>query len=126
MRDPNFAEQIVENFKKTKNIARTANELKLDRALVIYWLKQKGIDIRGQAAYQRGPISSQSVILGSTIAMYRLQKGLGYPSHLAELAGMSTKKISMIEKGEKDVLFSEIVRISEVLGVPISELTEKI
>lgn len=59
------------------------------------------------------------------IKTLRKNKGLNQ-SHIAEALGVSTNSVSLIERGEGEIIEKEITLIAKVLGVSSKELTEKL
>lgn len=64
-------------------------------------------------------------IFGENIRARRLEIGLSQ-EELADLAGLHRTYIGAIERGERNVSFVNILRISRALGVQPSELFHRI
>lgn len=67
------------------------------------------------------PQSPQHVALGQTIRELRDAKGWSQ-ERLAEEAGMDRTYVSGVERGERNVSYTNLLRISATLGLRLSEL----
>ncbi len=61
--------------------------------------------------------------VGERVREFRKARGLSQ-TELAELMGTGQTQVSRIELAEHDLMFSTILRLSEVLGVDARELLE--
>jgi Predicted transcriptional regulators len=64
-------------------------------------------------------------LLGSKIRKLRQEKGLSQ-EEFAHIADIDRSYIGQIERGERNIAFSNILKIAQALGVKISDLTEGI
>lgn len=64
-------------------------------------------------------------ILGKNIKNKRIQKQLSQEA-FADLCGLHRTYIGMIERGEKNLTFVNLVKVSKALDVSICELVEGI
>lgn len=64
-------------------------------------------------------------IFGEQVRKLRKARGLSQ-EELAELAELHRNYIGGIERGERNVVLLNIVRLAKALGVPLSELLEGI
>ena len=62
--------------------------------------------------------------IGENIKNYRKEAGMTQ-EELAEKVGITRAYLSEIERGKKDPSYSKVKKISDILGIPIDELTGK-
>lgn len=60
---------------------------------------------------------------GKRIKELRTQRALTQ-SELAEIIGLSTNFIGMVERGERNTSVDKIFKIADALGIPLSKLFE--
>ena len=100
----------------------------IDPAIIRGTLQARGINLNGQGIYRKtGEVfSPRHVTLGSSIAMLRIEKGFMDSANFAHIAGLSAKKLTMIEQGRRDPLFSDLLRIADGLKIPVGELMNRV
>ncbi len=64
-------------------------------------------------------------MIGQRIRNYRNEQRLSQEK-LAELAGLHASYIGQLERGEKNATIESIEKVSSALGVPLSQLFEKL
>lgn len=62
---------------------------------------------------------------GQALATHRLERGFS-PTQLAAAIGRTAKAISRYESGEYEPKGSTLLRLSEVLGVPVSDFYQRV
>ena len=62
-------------------------------------------------------------MLGQRISEHRRSAGLSQ-DQLADAIGMERRSIQRYERAERDPRFSDLVRIADAIGVPLSELVK--
>lgn len=70
-------------------------------------------------------MSKLSVMLGTRIRSYRKKLGLSQEK-LAELSGCHATYIGQLERGEKNATLESVEKITVALGIPFSELFDKL
>ena len=63
--------------------------------------------------------------IGSRLRYYRMQQSYSQ-ERLAELAGLHPTYIGQIERGEKNLTIESLSKITLALGIPLSQLLEKV
>lgn len=64
-------------------------------------------------------------LLGRKIRKLRQEKGLSQ-EEFAHIADIDRSYIGQIERGERNIAFSNILKVAKALGVKLSDLTEGI
>lgn len=73
---------------------------------------------------QRNPIEPCYAKIGAVIKQARHRKGLRQQAFATALGWGSRAAISNLEKGRQRVRVHDLLRIAEILGVPISDLLD--
>lgn len=79
--------------------------------------KSKSLSISGLC-----PVKNIHMNIGKAIKLCRIQRNMKQ-AELASAAGISTPYLSLLERGQRDINFTTLQRISTALRVPISIIT---
>jgi transcriptional regulator with XRE-family HTH domain len=66
------------------------------------------------------PLSSLHLLFGEAVRRWRQERGFNQ-ERLAELVGLSTSMIGMIERGEKNTTLESVQRLSDALSVEVRD-----
>lgn len=121
-------QEIYDAYIKNKSYSKTCAMFNIDPAIIRGTLQARGINLNGQGIYKKsGDVCSpRHVTLGSSIAMLRIEKGFMDSANFAHIAGLSAKKLTMIEQGRRDPLFTDLLRIADGLRVPVGDIMNRI